>query len=206
MKGMADKSVDWVITDPPYGIDIGSMNFTQNTKGGVAVRNDYRGISDWDKFTPDREYFDEIIRVSKNQIIFGGNYFTDKLPVSKSWIIWDKRTEDKYSNDFADCEMAWTSLTKPSRICRYLFSGMMQGNMGDKDKRVHPTQKPVTVMRWILEKYTKPGETILDPFMGAGSTGIACKQTHHPFTGIELDPHYFEVAKTRINTTQEMML
>lgn len=146
MKIFPDKSFDLVLTDPPYGIDIGGMNFTKNTRGGIAKRNYYRGMADWDRYTPSQELFNEILRVSKAQIIFGGQYFTDKLPKKGMWLVWDKRTDEKYSNDFADCEFAWTSEDKPSRVFRYLWSGMMQQDMKNKEIRYHPTQKPIPLM------------------------------------------------------------
>lgn len=198
MKQIPDKSIDLVLTDPPYGIDIGKMNFTNSVNGGVAKRNDYKGKADWDKYTPDSEYFAEIMRISKNQIIFGGNYFTDKLSPSGCWIIWDKRVEDKYSNDFADCEMAWTSFKKPSRIIRYLWSGMLQGNMQAKERRQHPTQKPTEVIRKILNDFSEPNQTILDPFLGSGTTAVACQELHRNFIGIEISPEYVKIAEDRL--------
>lgn len=205
MKQMPDKCVDLVLTDPPYGIDIGKMNFTNSTKGGVAVRTNYKGLADWDKCTPTQEIFNEIIRVSKNQIIFGGQYFTDKLPPSNGWVVWDKRTEDKYSNDFADCELAWTSFDKPSRVVRYLWSGMMQGNMKNKEIRHHPTQKPVQVMKDILIKYKdkeieryQGSEIVLDPFSGSGSTLVAAKELGMNYIGIELSQKYCDIANERL--------
>ena len=198
MKEIPDKSIDLVLTDPPYGIDIGKMNFTNSVDGGVAKRNDYKGKADWDKETPTKEYFEQIFRISKNQIIFGGNYFTDKLSSSGCWIIWDKRVEDKYSNDFADCEMAWTSFKKPSRIIRYLWSGMLQGNMQAKEKRQHPTQKPTEVIRKILNDFSEPNQTILDPFLGSGTTAIACQELHRNFIGIEISPEYCKIAEDRL--------
>jgi site-specific DNA-methyltransferase (adenine-specific) len=196
MKQLPDKCIDLVVTDPPYGIDIGSMNFTKSITGGVAKRNDYTGMADWDKYTPDKECFDEILRISKNQVIFGGNYFTDKLPVGGQWIIWDKRVEEKYSNDFADCELAWTSGTKPTRIIRYLWSGMMQGNMKNKEVRHHPTQKPVEVMSKIIAIFD--GDIIFDPFAGSGTTLVAAKQLGRKFLGCELSEKYVAIANERL--------
>lgn len=120
MKQVPDDYFDLVLTDPPYGIKIGKMSYTNNVNGGVAKRNDYsKHDKDWDKQTPSIEIFKEILRVSKHQIIFGGNYFADILEPTSSWLIWDKRVEDKYSNDFADCEMAWTSY---KNLQRYIDS------------------------------------------------------------------------------------
>ena len=135
MKTVPDNFYDLCLTDPPYGIKINKMNFVTSgaVKVGGAYRNDYsKHNTEWDNFTPSIEYFNEIKRISKQQIIFGGNYFTDFLEPTPSWLIWDKRTEDKYSNDFADCEMAWNSDKKPARIYRFLYSGMIQQDMKNK--------------------------------------------------------------------------
>lgn len=200
MKDIPDKSIDLCLTDPPYGINIGKMGFTTsgNIQVGKAKRNDYRGLCDWDKFTPTKKHFNEIIRISKNQIIFGGNYFTDKLPVSGCWIVWDKKVEEKYSNDFADCEMAWTSFSKPSRIIRFLWSGMLQGNMKDKEIRFHPTQKPQEVIKRILSIYSNENDLILDPFLGSGTTTAACQELNRNFIGIEISEKYCEIARNRL--------
>jgi site-specific DNA-methyltransferase (adenine-specific) len=192
-----DNYFDLAIVDPPYGINIQKMNYTQSTKGGVAKRKDYSSVGNWDSETPTKEYFNELKRVSKNQIIWGGNYF--ELPLTKSWIIWDKKTEDKYSNDFADCEMAWNSFDKPAKIVRYLWSGMLQPDMKDKQKRIHPTEKPYQLYKWILDKYAKPNDKILDTHLGSGSIAIACHDYGFDLTACELDKEYFDKAMQRIN-------
>ena len=192
-----DNYFDLAIVDPPYGINIQKMNYTQSTKGGIAKRKDYSSVKDWDSKTPKKEYFNELFRVSKNQIVWGGNYF--QLPLTKSWIIWDKKTEDKYSNDFADCEMAWNSFDKPAKIVRYLWSGMLQPDMKDKQKRIHPTEKPYQLYKWLLDKYAKEGDKILDTHLGSGSIAIACHDYKFDLTACELDKEYFDKAMTRIN-------
>jgi len=192
-----DKYFDLAIVDPPYGINIHKMNYTQSIKGGVTKRNDYSAITDWDSNVPNQEYFNELFRVSKNQIIWGGNYF--ELPLTKSWIIWDKKTEEKYSNDFADCEMAWNSFNKPAKVVRYLWSGMLQPNMKDKQKRIHPTEKPYQLYKWILDKYAKESDKILDTHLGSGSIAIACHDYGFDLTACELDKEYFDKAMQRIN-------
>ena len=196
MKRYPDNYFDLAIVDPPYGLDIHKMNYTQSTKGGVTKRNDYSAITDWDSNVPTQEYFNELFRVSKSQIIWGGNYF--ELPLTKSWIIWDKKTEEKYSNDFADCEMAWNSFNKPAKVVRYLWSGMLQPNMKDKQKRIHPTEKPYQLYKWILDKYAKPNDKILDTHLGSGSIAIACHDYKYELTACELDKNYFLKAKERI--------
>lgn len=124
-----------------------------------------------------------MFRVSKNQIIFGGNYYTDYLPPSPAWLVWDKMTGE---NHFADCELAWTSFHTAARIFQYRWQGMLQGNMGKKkEQRIHPTQKPTPLFTWIIEKYATPTDLILDPFMGSGTILEACRKTDHECLGIE---------------------
>ena len=205
MKRYPDNYFDLAIVDPPYGLDIHKMNYTQSTKGGVTKRNDYSAITDWDSNVPTQEYFNELFRVSKSQIIWGGNYF--ELPLTKSWIIWDKKTEEKYSNDFADCEMAWNSFNKPAKVVRYLWSGMLQPNMKDKQKRIHPTEKPYQLYKWILDKYAKPNDKILDTHLGSGSIAIACHDYKYELTACELDKEYYDKAIQRItNHTNQQKL
>ena len=194
MRGMDDNSVDAVITDPPYGI--GETNEKNLSRNRVAHPIDY-GHFDWDNQPASVEQISEIIRVSKEQVIFGGNYFV--LPPSSSWIVWDKIN----SGDFADCELAWTSHKKAVRKIAYMWNGMIKQK---PEKRYHPTQKPLAVMKWVLENYTKKGDTIFDPFFGSGTTGVACVQTGRNFMGIEIDPTYFAIAKKRIHDAQQQPL
>jgi len=179
MKEMESDSVDLVVTDPPYGIGINKMNFVTSgaIKVGGAYRNDYSNHNtEWDEKGLTKEQWEEIKRVSKNQIIFGANNFSNILPNSRCWICWDKRVKDKYSNDFADCELAWASFDKPARIIRYLWSGMLQGNMKHKEKRYHPTQKPVNLIIRLLKEFSEESDLILDPFLGSGTTMVAAER------------------------------
>ncbi len=141
-------------------------------------------------------------RISQNQVIFGGNYFLEHLLNTPCFIVWDKNN----TGNFADCELAWTSFRTATRIIKYTWNGFIQGNMKEKDYRQHPTQKPLSVMRWILENYSQDNQTILDPFMGSGTTGVACKELGRNFIGIEIEPKYFEIAKRRIQNTMENLL
>ena len=199
MKQCEDKQFDLAIVDPPYGIGIHKMNYTQSTKGGVARRRDYSSVKDWDSAIPTKEYFDELQRISKNQIVWGGNYFTEFLAPTKGWILWDKKTEDKYSNDFADGELAWTSFDKPLKIYRYLWSGMLQGNMKDKQQRIHPTEKPIQLYEWILHNYTDENSKIIDTHLGSGSIAIACDKLKFDLTACEIDSDYFRKASKRLD-------
>lgn len=187
-----DNYFDLAIVDPEYGINIGKMNFTQSTKGGIAKRNDYSKISDWDKTPPNKKYFDELFRVSKNQIIWGWNYFVPYLDSCKCYIVWDKKTEDKYSNDFADCETAWTSFNRPAMVYRYLWSGMLQSDMKNKEKRIHPTQKPVNLYMRTLRDFAKEGDKILDTNLGSGSHAIACQKLGFEMVATETNKDIFD--------------
>jgi site-specific DNA-methyltransferase (adenine-specific) len=158
LKTWPDKCVDLVLTDPPYGI--GEARGKNASRGKLAIAQDY-GFATWDDAPMNDRQITEIQRVGENQAIFGGNYVADRLPASSCWLIWDK---DNGDNDFADCELAWTSFKSATRIIRWRWNGMLQEPGHDKDIRQHPTQKPLGVMRWIIEKYTKPNDLILDPF------------------------------------------
>lgn len=188
MKTLADNSIDCVITDPPYGINENPSKIASRVK--LAEPLDY-GFFDWDKERVSADVFAEMKRISKHQIIFGGNYYTDYLTPSASWIIWDKLN----SGDFADCEMAWTSHKKAIRKFSYMWNGMLKAK---PETRFHPTQKPVDLMRWIVRNYTEPTDLILDPFAGAFTTGIACILEKRDFIGIEINPFYVELGEARI--------
>jgi site-specific DNA-methyltransferase (adenine-specific)/modification methylase len=178
--------VDAVITDPPYGINENSKKVA--SRGNMAAPKDY-GDFDWDKAPPPDELIELIRTKGKYQAFFGGNYFT--LPPTSCWLVWDKLNGD---NDFADCELAWTNWPKAVRRLQWRWNGMIrQGN----EERYHPTQKPLEVMKWIIELCPK-SDTILDPFMGSGTTGVAAIQMGRKFVGIERDPKYFEIACKRI--------
>ena len=197
MRSLPDNSFDLAVVDPPYGIGINKMNYVKSgaIKIGKAIRRDYSKTKSWD-VAPDEEYFRELFRVSKNQIIWGGNYFS--LPLTKSWIVWDKRTDEKYSNDFADCELAWCS-TGVARVFRYLWSGMFKGDMRHKEERFHPTQKPVALYTWIFSRYAKPGDKILDTHLGSGSSRIAAYDAGLDFVGCEIDKDYFKAQEERFS-------
>jgi len=202
MREMPDKCVDLVLTDPPYGIDAGSGTavYIVNKKWGQdheKRRNITTG--DWDKKRPDKAYFDEIKRVAKNYIIWGGNYFSDYLEGSPCWIVWDKCNGDSF---FADGELAATSFNTKLRICRKLSQGFIKSK-DDKEDRIHPTQKPVSLFEWILKLYSKPGDIILDPFLGSGTTVAACINLERQYIGIEISPDYVLASQQRIKKATE---
>lgn len=200
MRSMPDKAFDLAVVDPPYGIGVMTMNYTKSgavrTHGyAAAKRRDYRKQSEWD-IAPGQEYFDQLFRVSKKQIIWGGNYF--QLPPSKGFIVWDKRVDDSMSNDFADCELAWLSEgLGVARVFRFCWNGMIQGDMKNKEERFHPTQKPVALYKWILNRYAKPGDKILDTHLGSGSSRIAAYDLGFDFAGYEIDKEYFDKQEER---------
>lgn len=147
-----------------------------------------------DSSPPDEAYFRELMRVSKNQIIWGGNFFLDKLRATSCFIVWDKK---RRGMDQADCEIAWTSFKEQNRIFDFRWNGMLQGDMKHKEERIHPTQKPVALYRWLLDKYAKPGDKILDTHLGSGSSRIAAFESDLDFWGYEIDPVYFELQEKR---------
>lgn len=179
MSRFPDKYFDLAIVDPPYGIDINSS--------GTHFREKY-DIKIWDKETPKDEYFTELKRISKNQIIWGGNYFLDRLGNCKCFIIWDKKIAEDMS--FAMCEMAWTSFKNGAKIYK---------TTATQTERIHPTQKPVKLYKWILDKYAKEGDKILDTHLGSGSIAIACHDYGFDLTACELDKEYFDKAMERLN-------
>lgn len=183
LKRYDDNHFDIAIVDPPYGIGISSNPFRQKFEK-----------CDWDNAIPNKQYFDELMRVSKNQIIWGGNYFG--LPASSCWLVWDKLN----SGDFADCELAWTSFNTAVRKFTWRWNGMLQQNMKNKEDRIHPTQKPVALYKWILENYAEKGSKILDTHLGSGSIAIACWDMGYDLTAYEVDKEYFDNACKRLET------
>lgn len=178
--------VDAVVTDPPYGINVCK---TGKVGGGLLAKVKDYGAKEWDKRTPSESLIQTLLDISTNQIIFGGNYFN--LPPSPCWLIWDKQI----NGNFADAEMAWTNLKSAVRLIQWRWNGMIRkGN----DVREHPTQKPVGVMEWCIQKLPETAQTILDPFMGSGTTGVACAKLGRSFIGIERDEEYFDIACKRI--------
>ena len=201
MKEFPDKYFDLAIIDVPYGI--GENGDKNHTRSKLAKAKNYKAFSGNDIESPDKEYFDELFRVSKNQIIWGANHFISKIPYDSScWIVWDK---DNGDNDFADCELAWTSFDSAVRKFKYRWKGMLQENMKNKEIRIHPTQKPVALYEWLLSRYAKPNDIILDTHVGSASSLIACYNTNHKFVGFELDEYYYKVSKQRLDTEMAQM-
>ena len=181
MKQCKDKQFDLAIVDPPYGIGMDGNNNWSGSK---------HEVKDWDNDAPSKEYFNELMRISKNQIVWGANHFISRMPYdSKCWIVWDKQN-DGFS--FADGEMAWTSFDTAVRFFRY--------HRGQQtDKRIHPTQKPKELYRWILKKYAKEGDLIFDSHLGSGSIAVACDDMGFDLVATEIDKDYFQKANKRID-------
>lgn len=182
---------DAVVTDPPYGI--GEARGKNKSRGLLAVSRDY-GMSDWDDAPASPEQIATIRSISTWQIIFGGNYFT--LPPTPCWLVWDKLNGD---TDFADCELAWTNLNRAVRRIVWQWHGMIRKG---KEARDHATQKPVGVMLWCLGWLPVEAKTVLDPFAGSGTTGVACLRTGRGFVGIEKDPTSFALACDRLKAEE----
>lgn len=192
-----DKYYQLCICDPPYGIgEDGSRNAS---RGKRAIVKDYKPFFGNDIAVPSYEYFVELLRVSKNQIIWGGNYFADKLPPSMGWIYWDKMD---CATDFSDGELAYTSFKRALKKFRFLWAGMWQGDMRNKEKRIHPTQKPVRLYEWLLKNYAKRGDKILDTHGGSCSLAIACDIMGFDADIYEIDKEYYEAAKARLQRHQ----
>lgn len=195
LKQLPDKCIDLVLTDPPYGI--GEAAGKNKSRGNKAIAKDY-GNKDWDNSIPEKEIFNEIFRVSKNQIIFGGNYFVEYLTNSSCWLVWDKNN----SGDFADCELAWTNFKSAVRKYKWTWNGMLQEDMKHKDIRVHPTQKPLKLFEMILNDYSNENDLILDCFSGSGTTAVACHDLKRRFICIEKDKEYYEKSIERLKQAQ----
>ncbi len=183
-----------MLTDPPYGI--GESRGKNKSRGKLAKAKDY-GNDSWDDQPPAQWLLELIQEKGKWQIIFGGNYFN--LPPTKCILVWDK---ENGACDFADAELAWTNLDKAVRLRRFRWAGMLQGDMKNKEKRVHPTQKPTRIMEWCITQAPDEVVMICDPFMGSGTTGVAANNMSKKFIGIEREQKYFDIACERIEAAQ----
>jgi site-specific DNA-methyltransferase (adenine-specific) len=201
MSRYPDKYFDLAIVDPPYGINMGSGHKGSNKRGDKDKHKTFAGN---DNSIPNKEYFDELFRISKNQIIWGGNYMTKFLEPKSSWLIWDKVQPEEFS--MAMAELAWSSFDSPIKIFKKVAKGGFLTN-GTIDQRIHPTQKPVALYKWLLDKYTKEGDKILDTHLGSGSIAIACHDYGFELTACELDKEYYDKAIQRIvNHTNQTKL
>ena len=196
LKEFPDKFFELAIVDPPYGGVTKGGYMTNKISGGLAKHPDYH-LALWNMEKPGHDYFQELFRVSTNQIVWGGNYFTEYLPPSQCWIVWDKQKPPGVH--YADFETAWTSFDEASKMFRFMWNGMLQGDMKNKERKIHPTQKPVRLYEWLLDRYAKPGDKILDTHVGSASSLIACKRKGFEYWGFEIDPVYYREAMNRLN-------
>jgi site-specific DNA-methyltransferase (adenine-specific) len=190
MSRYPDKYFDLAIVDPPYGIGVAKYDYFAFKGGKRATKGIRNKSKDWDDQTPTDEYWKELFRVSKNQIVWGANYYSNVFPVSRGWLAWDKKHPDNVS--FSQFEIAWTSFDKINKMFRMYPTHVAQG------VKIHPTQKPIALYKWILDKYAKQGDKILDTHLGSGSIAIACHDYNFELTACELDKEYFDKAIERI--------
>lgn len=193
MAGLPDRSFGLAIVDPPYGIGA-YANGTMG--GGVLAKQSRYKATEWDAAAPSQEYFMELRRVSVNQIVWGANHFITSMPLSSPcWIVWNKQNGE---NNFADAELAWTSFPSAVRMFSFRWQGMLQGNMAEKEYRIHPTQKPVALYDWIYKNYLPNGGRVIDTHLGSGSNRIAAdKAGNIDFTAFEIDKDYFDAQEKR---------
>lgn len=191
MQKMQSKFFDLAVVDPMYGI--GENGAKSGSRAKLAKRIDYKPVDD---SPPNKEYFTELFRVSKNQIVWGANHFIEAMPISSScWLVWDK---DNGETNYADCELAWTSFRGAVRKFRYLWAGMRHEKQGvNHQYRIHPCEKPIALYEWIFRRYAKPGYKILDTHLGSGSSRIAAYEAGLDFVGFEIDPDYFWMQEKR---------
>ena len=197
-----DDYFELAIVDTPYGIGESSNDNKSRSKLGKS--KDY-GCKKWDDNAPNKEYFKELKRVSKNQIIWGANHFIENIPKANSscWVVWNK---ENGANDFADCELAYCSFNTAVRKVDLRWHGMLQHDMKNKEIRIHPTQKPVKLYEWLLMNYAKEGDKILDTHLGSGSIAIACHNLGFDLTACELDKDYYDAAMKRLKQHQNQQV
>jgi site-specific DNA-methyltransferase (adenine-specific) len=203
LRGLPDKAFDLAIVDPPYGIDVGNQRINSDrttAKWRAPSKYEYNVFDD--SSAPTADYFAELARVSRDQIVWGANYFTNMLPPSKGWIVWDKKADIK--EHLSMCELAYSSFDKKCNKFEFLWAGFKKA---EQEKRIHPTQKPVKLYEWLLANYAKQGDKILDTHLGSGSSAIAAHYGGFDFVGCELDADYYNAAKQRFDmaTRQEAL-
>ena len=202
MRQMTDNQFDLAIVDPPYGIDVANdSRFGNKGKKAAAKTKDY-SKKDWDKGVPTQEYFEQLFRVSRNQIIWGINYYPFDF-LTGGRLFWDKDVPQDYTKSKG--EIAYKSFGHGVDLVKITWHGMLQYDMKNKEQRIHPTQKPVRLYEWILDKYTKEGQTILDTHLGSGSIALACHNRGYSLTGFEIDKEYFDAAQKRLEIHQSQL-
>lgn len=206
LKQCEDKQFDWAIVDPPYGINFDGHNtITKEGHKGFSAKKELYKKKVWDSERPTLEYFNELIRTSKNQIVWGGNYFADLLPAKKGWIFWDKKITNANNTNFSDGELAWTSTNGILRRFTYDWIGFGYLNNPQREKKIHPTQKPVQLYEWLLDTYIEEGSTIIDTHLGSGSIAVACWNRKYDLIGCELDKDYYTKAVERLEHHKQQL-
>jgi len=202
MRQMTDNQFDLAIVDPPYGINFGEFNRTNKRSDGTRYKSDKYKNSNWDDSIPTEEYFEELRRVSKNQIVWGGNYFPPLWDNGcKGFIFWHKGNPVP---NFSDGELAWTSFNKVAKQFDFRYYGGLEGKTSASEK-IHPTQKPIKLYEWILDNYANEGDKILDTHLGSGSIALACHNRGFNLTGFEIDSEYYEKAIERLRVHQSQL-
>jgi site-specific DNA-methyltransferase (adenine-specific) len=198
-----DKYFDLAIVDPPYGLNIAEKFGKASGKQALCAKKSTFAIKSWDSSVPDKAYFDELFRVSKNQCIWGWNYFVEYLTSCQCYVVWNKHT----NGNFADCETAWTSFKRPAIVYDYVWNGMLQQDMKNKESRIHPTQKPVNLYKRTLNDFAAKGAKIIDTHLGSGSIAIACNDFGCDLVATEIDKDYYDAAVKRFheNTKQQVL-
>jgi site-specific DNA-methyltransferase (adenine-specific) len=200
MKSYPDNYFELAIVDPPYGIGADkTIHIVKPDRPSTWNKIEKYKIKNWDSAIPNKNYFDELFRVSKNQIIWGGNYFTEYLKPSKCWVFWDKQFDKTFN--FSHGELAWTSFDSQLKMFKKSSKSETRGGKN----RIHPTQKPVALYRWLLKNYAKPNDKILDTHLGSGSSRIAADMEGYNFTGYELDKDYFDASVKRFNEYKQQI-
>ncbi len=202
MKGLPDKAFDLAVVDPPYGIGAGKQSFQSGTRKSYDHTD-----KDWDASTPTDEYWKELFRVSKNQIVWGANYYANKLPISRGWVYWHKMV---LTDNYSQGELAWTSFDCVMKFFKYKYQGNYLGYESSittqtstpSEKRIHPTQKPIALYDFLLKEFAKPNDKILDTHLGSGSSAIAAHNMGFDFVGCELDKDYYDAAVKRFNNAK----
>ena len=223
MQELPDKSIDLILTDAPYGIKMAkntnicsNVDFYGKNKKGFYTKELHKS-KDWDDDRPPKIYFDEMVRVSKNQIFFGGNYFADYLKPSRGWIFWDKKEHQNQGQNFADGELAYTSFDRNLKKYIYGWIGLDYVNNSKTDKKIHPTQKPLKLFEMILRDYAEPlkynnskgfkngGYIVADFFSGSGTTAVACHNLGLDFIAVEKDAEYFKLSVERLENARSQL-
>lgn len=199
LKQLPDKCIDLVLTDPPYGIKCDGGDY------GLGVSPKKLQKKEWDSGIPSKEVFNEICRISKNQIIFGGNYFTEYLKPTKSWIFWDKIGGYKLENNFSEGELIWTSFKNVTKKLTFVQQGFINDDKEENKFRFHPTQKPLKLFEMILRDYSNENDLILDCFSGSGTTAVACHNLKRRFICIEKDYDYWKASVERLEIAQAQL-